>query len=126
MLPVKKFLACLLLAVPFVFAAPAYAGKTPAPGLISVNQTGIHYGDTVTFTATFESKLNSGNNHIYVYVYCGGVTQPHGGLIERMTSQGLLLDWWDGTETDCTADLRAYRYSNGSLTTIGSTTFHVS
>ena len=91
----------------------------------STAQSGPHYGDVVTFTASTNQTSNP-----FVNVRCyqngslvlsGWSAYFTGGLGDR--TFGLASAAWQGGAADCTADLDMY--SNGRWKVLASTSFHV-
>ena len=123
-----------LVAVTLFAAAPALAGKAALTGTITLDQPAPAYGDTVTFTTTYDSRLSHGNNGVHIRVVC----EQDGVIVydwTRGTSQtftlaaealpGVIVGTWSRGAADCEARLEYYKSSDGSTTLLASTTFHV-
>jgi hypothetical protein len=127
-----RLLAALVgVSVALMLAQPVEAAKSVAPSSITVDQTDVAYGDTVTFTTTVGIRLDR-NTFVYIGVNCTqGSAQVFGELVNVDDSLTLIdgpYAAWDGGAATCVAYLTARTATSNrvSYQTLATTTFAAS
>lgn len=104
----KRFLAMLAFAASvFTFAVPAYAAKPTPSGTVTLDQTNVHFGDTITFTYVYDARLDSGNSRVQNVVGCDDGLIVHEWSLVAALDEPLVLSSYDWTSgpAECFAEL---------------------
>lgn len=116
----KRLAFAVALLAGLCLAAPSVGAAKP-PDSITLNQAAPQYGDTITFTYSYNGHVNSANPHLSVRLDC----DEHYWIARASlaVSPGVgLTDWWlPAGAYDCTAEL-AYGFPAVVLAT---TAFHI-
>lgn len=113
-----------------LIAQPVQGAKPAAPSSITIDQSDVVYGDTVTFTTTIGPRLGR-NTFAFIAVGCTQGSTPVFGESINITDTLTLIDGplavWDGGAASCTATLLARTATNTrvSYDTLASVTFTV-
>lgn len=101
------YLAAFLTGLSLVLASPVAAAPSKATGTVALNETDVHYGDTVTFTVTTDAPRSDVR---IVCVHAAGSSFGFTNIADAGTyvtdTTRMTAPNWPESPAECTATLR--------------------